>query len=151
MLTSSQVVFKLNCFPPGVPKSHLAHFSSYHNSYWVSQKFRTLFETYLQIYNVWWVPPASRLAFLEASTSHTLHYLSYLYYVIWYCMMFYNVLRWKQINWFDWLDLIEIETFLERKKSRNYFDAKFTVTTFCIGNLHVKEIMSTKSHYHTKW
>ena len=35
------------------------------------------------------------------------------------------------------------ETCLERKNSRNYFDTKFTDIAFCIGNLHVKETIST--------
>ena len=39
----------------------------------------------------------------------------------------------------------KIETFLEGKNLGNYFDTKFTVTA---GKLHVKEIMSTKPHYH---
>ena len=39
----------------------------------------------------------------------------------------------------------------KEKNSGNYFDTKFTVTAFCNGNLHVKEIISTlKAHYHTE-
>ena len=44
----------------------------------------------------------------------------------------------------------EFETYLERQNLGNYFDTKFTVTGFCDVNLHVKEIISTKAHYHTE-
>ena len=43
------------------------------------------------------------------------------------------------------------ETYFERENSGNYFDTKFTVTSFC-GKLHVKEIIGlpTKPHYHAE-
>ena len=44
----------------------------------------------------------------------------------------------------------KFETYLERENVGNYFDTKFTVTAFCDGNLHVKEIIPTKPHYHTE-
>ena len=46
---------------------------------------------------------------------------------------------------------IKFETYLERKNSRNYSDAKFTDIASCDEKLHVKEIVSTKLHfYHTQ-
>ena len=45
---------------------------------------------------------------------------------------------------------VKFETYLERENSGNYSDTKFTGIAFCDENLHVKEIVSTKQHYHTK-
>ena len=45
---------------------------------------------------------------------------------------------------------VKFETYLERENSGNYSDTKFTGIAFCDENLHVKEIVPTKPHYHTE-
>ena len=46
---------------------------------------------------------------------------------------------------------VNFETYLERNNPGYYLDSKFIDEAFCDDNLHVKEIASTKQHYHTEW
>ena len=48
------------------------------------------------------------------------------------------------------MHVVKFETYLERKNSGNYVDTKFTDIAIHDENLHVKEIVSTKLHYHTE-